>query len=57
MTKGEKFFKWLDNNFGLGGTMNYEQNQLDVLRKFVKACVSDKFGFAERETLVKIAKK
>ena len=57
MTKGEKFFKWVDANFGLGGTINYNYEQLNDLRKFIKAGCSPDFGFAERNTLPKILKK
>ena len=57
MTKCEKFFKWVDANFGLGGTENYNPEQLNDLRKFIKSVCSPGFGWAERNTLPKILKK
>jgi hypothetical protein len=57
MTKSEKFFKWVDTNFGVGGTTNYNPEQLNDLRKFIKSVCSPDFGFAERDTLPKILEK
>lgn len=57
MTKAEKTFKWIDRNFGIGGVENYTDEQVESLRKFLRAFFSSDFGEAERESLVEIAKK
>jgi len=51
-----KFTKWVNKNFGFG-IENYSSEQVETLRNFLIASLSNQFGYVERKSLVKIMDK
>lgn len=57
MKTAKELLRWIDKEYGVGGTNNYEPSQISTLRDFLRIINSSAFAFTERESLREILKK